>query len=177
MKSTYLKNYIYFFLLFSLIHQSQVSAQEVSEKFILLKRGTSQKNQIKYKVGELFIYKTKEFDFYFEDVIVDIQKDIIVLKENVLKPEDIQAINIENKDERNHSITNIANLGMGGGIVFLTGFTLSSLIQEGNFSQLENSWPIPVALFGTGLAVSFLKYRVFRHRGRNKIQLVILYEE
>lgn len=178
MKSAYLRIFVLLCFLFPLSQiQSQIWAQEVSEKFILLKRGAKQKNQIKYRVGELFVYKTKDFDFFFEDVIVDIQKDIIVLKENILKPEDILAVNILTKDERNGTLRNISNLGMGGGVVFLTGFTVSSLIQEGNFSQLQSSWPLPAALFGAGLAMSFVRYKTFRHKGRNKIQLIILYEE
>ncbi len=178
MKSFHLKIFTLFFCVVTLVNfQSEVSAQEVSEKFILLKRGTKQKNQIKYRVGDLFIYKISDFDFFLEDVIVDIQKDIIVLKENILKPEDILAVNILEKDERNQTLRNISQLGMGGGIVFLTGFTLSSLIQEGNLSQLESSWPLPAALFGAGLAMSFVRYKTFRHKGRNKIQLIILYEE
>ncbi|EOZ95725.1 hypothetical protein A33Q_3087 [Indibacter alkaliphilus LW1] len=152
-------------------------AQEISEKFILLKKGKNQKTQIKFRVGESFSYKVKDFDFFLEDIIVDIQSDIIVLRENILRPEDILAVDIRHKDERNQTLKNISLLGMGGGVLFLSGFTFSSLIQEGNLSQLESSWPIPVALFGAGYAMSFLKYKTFKNRGRNKIQLVILYED
>lgn len=152
-------------------------AQEVSEKFVLLKRGNNQKNQIKFRVGEVFEYKVADFDFFIQDVIVDIQSDIIVLRENILKPEDVLEVNIYDKDERNQTLKNISQLGMGGGVLFLTGFALTSLIQDGNLNQLEGSWPIPVALFSAGLAMNYVRYRTFKQKGRNKIQLIILYED
>lgn len=153
-----------------------VNPDAFSQKFILLQKGGNQKTRLTYEVGEELIYKTKAYDFYLSDVIVDVQKDIIVLRENVLSPSDIIAIDIRNKDLRNHTLKNLAYLGMGGGIVFLAAQGVNSLIQEGDLTQV-NSWGLPLGFFAAGFILSRVEYRYFKHRGKNKIQLVILYGE
>jgi hypothetical protein len=161
-----------FFLLscLLLLFTGEVAAQ----KFILLQRGSNQKTRLKYEIGEELVYKTKDFDFFLYDVIVDINNDLIVLTENVLSPDNIVAIDIKNKDPRNTTLRNLALLGIGGGMVFLTAQGVNSLIQEGDLSQFD-TWGLPVGLIAGGIALSRVRYRYFKNQGRNKIQTVILY--
>ncbi len=149
----------------------------LAQKFVLLQRGANEKTRIKFEIGEEFSYKTKEYDFYITDVITDIQTDILVLKENVLRPEDIRAVDIRRKDDRNRRLESITAKTLGGGVLFLIGFTATSLVQEGDLSQLSQTWPYPAALFATGLIFSQIRYRDFKIEGKNKIQFVILPEE
>jgi hypothetical protein len=172
MKSIFFKSKVYLIslvLLFSLVHQSY------SQKFILLQKGSNTKTALKFKIGEEITYKSTKFDFFVTDVIVDIQKDIIVLSENVLQPKDITVIDIRNKDPRNQTIKNLSYLSMGAGVIFLLVTTVNSLYQQGDLQQLENSWALPVGLLAGGYAISKLQYKEFKHKGDNKIQLVILY--
>lgn len=155
-----------------------LNSQELfAQKFVLLQRGANEKTRIKYEIGEEFSYKSKEYDFYITDVITDIQTDILVLKENVLRPEDIQAVDIRRKDDRNRRLESLTAKTLGGGLLFLIGFTATSLVQEGDLSQLSQTWPYPTALFGAGLILSRTRYRNFKNEGRNKIQFIILPEE
>lgn len=147
------------------------------QKFILLQKGSNQKTRLKYEIGDELIYKTKNFDFYFSDIIVDIKTDIIVLTENVLRPQDITAVYIKNKDPRNKTIKNLSFLGMGAGLIFFTGGIINSLYQEGDLSQASNSLGWSAGLFGVGFLISKLQYKEFKHEGRNKIQIIILYED
>lgn len=145
------------------------------QKFILLQRGSNQKSRLKYEIGEEFIYKTKGTDYFIYERIKDITPEAIVLTENLLLPSDISEVFILNKDPRNSTIGNFGFLGMGGGLIFLIGGTVNSLYQNGDLSDIGNNWALPLGLFASGYAISRLKYKTFRHQGRNKIQLVILY--
>lgn len=148
-----------------------------AQKFVLLQRGANEKTRIKFEVGEEFSYKTKEYDFFITDVITDIQTDILVLKENVLRPEDILSVDVRRKNDRNRRLESLTAKTLGGGVLFLIGFTATSLVQEGDLSQLSQTWPYPTALFASGLILSRIRYREFKIEGRNKLQLVILPEE
>lgn len=159
------------FLLFSML--SICNAQ----KFILLQKGSNQKTRLKFEIGDELVYKTKDFDFYFTDIIVDIKTDIIVLTENILQPKDITAVYIKNKDSRNKTIKNLSFLGMGAGLIFFTGGIINSLYQEGDLSQASNSLGWSAGLFGAGFLISKLQYKEFKHEGKNKIQIIILYED
>lgn len=149
--------------------------QEVdAQKFILLQKGANQKTRIKYEIGEELIYKTKDFDFFLYDEIVDISNEIIVLKENVLTPKEILVIDIRSKDPRNQTLRNLSMLGIGGGVLFMAAQGANSLIQEGNLSQMD-TWGVPIGMVAGGIVLSKIRYRYFKHQGRNKIQTVVLY--
>lgn len=148
-----------------------------AQKFILLQKGANQKTRLKFEVGENFTYKSTEMDFFVTDKIVDITTEVIVLTENVLSPRTITEVLIVDKDPRNMTISNLGYLGMGAGVLFLVGSTVNSLYQEGNLSAAGNTIGWPIGLFATGFLISKMKYRTFKHKGRNKIQLVILYED
>jgi hypothetical protein len=160
--------FILFLIFFGTLHQAS------AQKFILLQKGSNQKTRIKYEIGEELIYKTKDFDFFLYDEIVDISNEIIVLKENVLTPKEILVVDIRSKDPRNQTLKNLSMLGIGGGILFLAAQGVNSLIQEGDLRQID-TWGVPLGMIGTGVVLSKIRYRNFNHQGRNKIQTVVLY--
>jgi hypothetical protein len=151
--------------------------QAFGQKFVLLQKGANQKTRLKFEIGEEFTYKSKDLDFFVSDKIIDITPEVIVLTENILLPSDITEVFILNKDPRNQTISNLGYLGMGAGAMFLVVTSVNSLYQEGNLTQVGNTIGWPLGIFATGFLVSKLKYKTFKHQGRNKIQLVILYEE
>ncbi len=151
-----------------------VLPEVTAQKFILLQKGANQKTRIKYEIGEELIYKTKDFDFFLYDEIVDISNEIIVLKENVLTPKEILVIDIRSKDPRNQTLRNLSMLGIGGGVLFMAAQGANSLIQEGNLSQMD-TWGVPIGMVSGGIILSKIRYRYFNHQGRNKIQTVVLY--
>ncbi|WP_198669895.1 hypothetical protein [Cognataquiflexum aquatile] len=172
MKSTFFKtkvSLISLILLFSLAHYSY------SQKFLLLQHGSNTKTALRFEVGEEITYKSTKFDYYVTDVIVDIKTDIIVLSENVLQPKDITVVDIRNKDPRNQTIKNLAYLSMGAGVIYLLVNTVNSLYQQGDLSRLQESWALSAGLIAGGFVISKLRYKEFKHKGDNKIQIVILY--
>ncbi|MCH7413975.1 hypothetical protein MM213_10790 [Belliella sp. R4-6] len=146
-----------------------------AQKFILLQKGTNQKSRLKYEVGETFTYKSKKNDYYITDVIKDIQTDIIVLSENILRPEDITSVEILHKDHRNSTIKNLSTLSYGAGLILVTAESINSLYHDGSFGISSGGLITAGALFGTGFTLSKVRYRHFKNTKRNKIQLVILY--
>ncbi len=172
MKITFFKSkvsLISLIIFFSLTHDS------FSQKFILLQNGSNTKTALRFEIGEELTYKSTKFDYYVTDVILDIKTDIIVLSENVLQPKDITVVDIRNKDPRNQTIKNLSYLSMGAGIIFLLVNTVNSLYQQGDLSRLEDSWALSAGLLAGGYGISKLRYKEFRHKGDNKIQIVILY--
>jgi hypothetical protein len=152
-----------------------LSTECFAQKFILLQKGSNQKTRLKFEIGEEFTYKSTTYDFYITDVIVDIRTDIIVLSENILQPKDITAVYVKKKDPRNSTLKNLSYLGMGGGLIFFTGGIINSLYHEGNLSGVSNSIGLSAGLFGAGYILSKVQYKEFKHEGKNKIQLIILY--
>lgn len=162
-------------LVLSFLFLVLLSTDGFGQKFILLQKGSNQKTRLKFEIGQEFTYKTTTYDFYITDIIVDIRNDIIVLSENILQPKDITAVYIKNKDPRNATLKNLSFLGMGAGLIFFTGGIINSLYHYGDLSQTSNSFGLSAGLFGAGFLFSKLQYKEFKHEGKNKIQLVILY--
>ena len=152
-----------------------LNTESFAQKFILLQKGSNQKTRLKFEIGEEFIYKSNNYDFFITDVIVDIKPDIIVLSENILQPKDIKAVYVKNKDPRNSTLKNLSYLGLGGGLIFFTGGIINSLYHERNLSGVSNSLGLSAGLFGAGYILSKIQYKEFKHEGKNKIQLIILY--
>ncbi|MFD2035277.1 hypothetical protein ACFSKL_10770 [Belliella marina] len=146
-----------------------------AQKFILLQKGSRQKTSLKYEIGELFTYKSKNNDYYITDVIKDIQLDIIVLSENILKPEDITAVDVLNKDTRNGTLQNLSYMSYGAGVILLSAEAINSVYHDKSLSISSGVLVGTGTLFATGFVLSKLRYRHFKNTKRNKIQLVILY--
>ncbi|WP_373523152.1 hypothetical protein [Aquiflexum sp.] len=152
-----------------------VTTDGFGQKFILLQKGSNQKSRLKFEIGEEFTYKSTTYDFFVTDIIIDIRNDIIILSENILQPKDITAVYVKHKDPRNATLKNLSFLGMGAGLIFFTGGIINSLYHYGDLSQTPNSLGLSAGLFGAGYLFSKLQYKEFKHQGKNKIQLVILY--
>lgn len=165
------------FLIALFLVSLQAQAQEESKKFLLLQHGSKQKSRLIFEIGEEISYKSKKFDFFITDVIVDIQPDLVVLKENVLSPADITAIDIRHKDPRNATVKNMAYLGMGAGAILLLTTTINSLYQQGDLSQATDLLPLSGGLIVGGFVISKMQYKTFKQKGKNKIQAVVLYGE
>ncbi|WP_194777449.1 hypothetical protein [Pararhodonellum marinum] len=144
------------------------------QKYLLLQKGSNQKTRIKYEVGEIITYQTKDYDYFLTDVIKEIQRDYLLLNENILRPEDITAIDISNKDERNRTIRNLSTLAFAAGGLVLATETINSLYQEGSLSYSTGGLVISGSLLTTGFVLSKSKYKYFKRSGRRKIEIVYL---
>ena len=153
---------------------SEVQAQEKPKDFILLKRGTSQKSQIRFYPGELITYKSKKLGYFVTDKIVNLDTEFIYLTENILRPEDILEIDIKNKDPRNRTLGNLTGLFLGAGGLLLSVDVINSLYQTGDLSLDSGVAVTSGALLATGLTLATLRYKTFKHEGRNRIQILIL---
>ncbi|MBS9522840.1 hypothetical protein KIH41_13760 [Litoribacter ruber] len=143
-----------------------------AQHVLLLQRGTNKKTRIFYEVGEEITYRQTDADYFYTDVITEIQQDIIVMRENVLKPEQIAVVDIRHKDERNQTIRNLSTLAAGAGALWLTAETINSLYHDGRLSYSTGGLILSGALFATSGIISLTKYKYFKNQGRNRIQLI-----
>jgi hypothetical protein len=143
-----------------------------SSDFLLLKRGNNTKSQIKYHVGEQITYKSAKLGYYVTDVIKEFTADYIYLSENIISPEDILEVDIRNKDRRNKTLGGLNYLLLGSGVLLFTVDGVNSLYQQGELTIDRNVSIISGILVGTGLALLPVRYKTFRHKGRNRIQII-----
>jgi hypothetical protein len=163
-----MKNLVVIFLLFT----GSVSSFAQGTDFILLKRGTKQKSQIRYYPGEEITYKSTKIDYFITDVIQSIDNNFIYLSENILSPETITEIDIRDKDRRNNTLRALNMLTLGAGIILISAESINSLYHEQEFSISKGVGLTSGILLGTGLAMLPLRYKTFKNNGRNKIQLI-----
>lgn len=145
-----------------------------AQKFMILQMGTNQKTRIKYEEGEVIRYQQKGQDFFVSDIIKEIHPDFLVLTENILKPEEIAVVDVKEKDERNRTIPTLSGLMYSGGALLLLAETVNGLYHDKKFSYSEEGLIIGGSLLATGFVLSKINYRYFKHRGRNKIQIIYL---
>ena len=151
-----------------------VGAQAQSRDFILLKRGSNQKSQIRFYPGEDITYKSKKLGYFVTDQIVSVDKDFIYLTENILSPADIEEVDIRNKDPRNRTMRNLTALFLGAGGILLTVEAVNSLYQT---SELKIDSGVAVTsgiLIGTGLALLPLRYKTFKNTSGYGIQIILM---
>ncbi|MBN7810482.1 hypothetical protein J0A68_05920 [Algoriphagus sp. H41] len=149
-----------------------ISAQAQSRDFILLKRGSNQKSQIRYYPGEEITYKSKKLGYFVTDQIVKLENDFIYLTENILAPADITEVDIRHKDPRNRTLRNLTALFLGAGGILLTVEAVNSLYQQ---RDLEIDGGVAVTsgiLIGTGLALLPIRYKTFRNTTGYGIQII-----
>ncbi|MEP0711004.1 hypothetical protein [Algoriphagus sp.] len=140
--------------------------------FVLLKRGTKQKSQIRFYPGEEITYKSTKIDYYVTDVIQKIDQNYIYLSENILSPESITAIDIRDKDRRNSTLRALTVLTMGAGVILIGAESINSIYHDQEFSISSGVGLASGILIGTSLALIPLRYKTFKNSGRNKIQLI-----
>ncbi|WP_268034186.1 hypothetical protein [Algoriphagus sp. PAP.12] len=163
MKSTFL-----FLLLFPI----SIFTFAQSKDFLLLKRGTNVRSQIRFYPGEQITYKSTKLGYYVTDVIKEFSDDYVYLSENILSLNDIEAIAIRKKDRRNGTLTAFNSLILGAGVILLTVDGLNSVYHEGEFSIDKGVGITGGILVGTGIAMLPLRYKTFKNQGRNKLQII-----
>lgn len=163
------KALILVFLLGSCLH---LFAQ--STDFILLKRGTNQKTQIRFYPGEEITYKSKKLGYFVTDMIVSLDKDFIYLTENILSPSDILEVDIRRKDKRNGTLRNLNTLFLGAGILLVSVEMVNSVYQNGELEVSDGVAITSGILLGTGLALLPIRYKTFKNEDRNKIQIILM---
>jgi hypothetical protein len=160
-------------LLFGLMATSLL-AQEQPKKFLLLKRGTKQKSQIRFYPGEDITYKSKKIGYFVTDRIVNLDTEYLYLSENILSPSDILEIDIRRKDPRNRTLNNLTNLSLGAGTMAIALEGINSLYQQRKLQFSPGLIKTSAILLGTGFGLLPLRYKTFTLSDRNKLQLVIL---
>ena len=148
-----------------------------STDFILLKRGTNQKTQIRFNPGEEITYKSKKLGYFVSDIIVSLDKDFIYLSENILAPADILEVDIRYKDKRNSTLKNLTALFLGAGTLLISVEMVNSIYQNGDLEVSEGVAITSGILLGTGLALLPVRYKTFRQKDRNKIQIILMQME
>jgi hypothetical protein len=149
-------------------------AQEQSKKFLLLKRGTNQKSQIRFYPGENITYKSKKIGYFVTDKIVNLDTEYLYLSENILSPSDILAIDIRRKDPRNRTLNNLTSLSLGAGTMAIALEGINGLYQNGKLQFSPGVIKTSALLLGTGFGLLPLRYKTFTLSDKNKLQLVLL---
>ena len=139
-----------------------------------MKRGANQKTQIRFYPGESITYKSKKLGYFITDQIVSLDTEFIYLTENILSPTDIEAVDIRNKDPRNRTLKNLTGLFIGAGSLLLGVEAVNSIYQQGNFSIDDGVAASSALLIGSGLALLPIRYKTFRQKGKNRIQILIM---
>lgn len=145
-----------------------------STDFILLKRGSNQKTQIRFYPGEEITYKSKKLGYFVTDQIVNVDKDFIYLTENILSPSDILEVDVRNKDPRNRTMRNLTALFLGAGGILLTVEAVNSLYQQDQLKIDEGIAITSGILIGTGLALLPLRYKTFKNTTGYGIQIILM---
>jgi hypothetical protein len=151
-----------------------ILAQEQSKKFLLLKRGSNQKTQIRFYPGETITYKSKKIGYFVTDVLVNLDTEYLYLSENILSPSDIVAIDVRRKDPRNRTLKNLTALSLGAGTMIIGLEGINNLTQRGQLKISNGVAKVSALLIGTGLALLPLRYKTFTLSDKNKVQLVLL---
>jgi len=154
-----------------------LAVQVLAQQFLILQKGSNQKSRIKYEVGDEIIYQQKGRDYFVRDRITELHRDFLVLTENILKPEEIAVVDVRNKDERNQTVGNLSSLMLGGGVLLLLAETINGLYHDGKISYSNSGLVISGSLLAGGFILSKFKYKFFKNRGRNKIQIIYLGDE
>lgn len=143
---------------------------------MILQKGANQKSRIKYEQGDVITYQQEGKDYFVSDKIIEIHPNFIVLTENILRPEDIAAVDVRDIDERNQTVGNLSGLMYAGGALLLVAETINGLYHDKKLHYSDESLIISGSLLVTGYILSRFKYKYFKHRGRNKIQIIDLEE-
>jgi hypothetical protein len=167
-KLMYMKNKLILLILILGFFSLNAMAQNV----LLLKKGKNPKNHLSYQVGDEFIYKSISNNYYVTDLIKEIHEDYIILNENILTLEQIKAIHISDKDQRNFTINNLSLLAFGAGALLITAEAVNSLYHDKNLSIDPSIAILSGAMITSGFIISKLKYKHFKINRKNKIQLI-----
>ena len=151
-----------------------IHAQEQPKKFLLLKRGSNQKSQIRFFPGEDITYKSKKIGYFVTDRIVNLDTEYLYLTENILSPSDLLEIDIRRKDPRNRTLNNLTSLSLGAGTMAIALEGINSLYQQRKLQFSPGLIKTSAILLGTGFGLLPLRFKTFTLSDRNKLQLVLL---
>lgn len=149
-----------------------VNGNLLAQNYLVLQKGTNQKSRITYEVGDAFIYLQEGNDYYIQDVIREINKDYIALKENVLSLKQIQAIDIRNKDERNQTLGSLTLLPIAGGTLLMLAGGINSLAQEGTIHYSKGVITTSAVLIGAGFLIKVFRYKKFKVGKKRKLMVI-----
>tara|TARA_R110002049_G_scaffold37868_5_gene118453 strand:- start:6745 stop:7260 length:516 start_codon:yes stop_codon:yes gene_type:complete len=144
----------------------------LAQNYLILQKGANEKSRITYEVGDEFIYLQEGNDYYIKDVIREIDRDYIALKENVLSLKQIKAIDIRDKDERNQTLANLTLLPIAGGALLMLAGGINSLAADGGIHYSTGVWTTSVALIGAGILIKSLRYKKFKVGKKKKIMVI-----
>lgn len=148
------------------------SAEAQSTDFLLLKRGSNQKSQIRFYPGEEITYKSKKLGYFVTDQIVKLDDEYIYLTENILAPADITEVGVRKKDKRNHTLRNLTTLFLSAGTVLLGAEVFNSLYQDRPIDADGGVFITSGILIGTGLALLPVRYKTFKNTTGYGIQII-----
>lgn len=151
-------------------------AEAEAQKFMILQKGSNEKTRIKYEEGDLIRYQQKGQEYFVSDRIREIHPDFLVLAENILRPEEIVTVDVRTKDERNQTLKNLSILMYAGAGLMLVAETINSLYHDKRLGYSDEGLTVAGSLLVSGFTLSKIKYRYFKNRGRNKIQIIYLEE-
>ncbi|HLU89550.1 MAG TPA: hypothetical protein VKZ51_06920 [Cyclobacteriaceae bacterium] len=163
----------YFFVFIVVFFAVEVQAQQ----FLMLQKGANEKSRLIYEQGDDIVYRQKGRDYFISDRIVELHPDFLVLTENILRPEEIAAVYVGDKDERNLTLGNLSTLFLAGGALLFVAETINGLYQDGHLSYSRGGLITGGSLLAGGFILSRVKYRYFKNKGRNKIQIIYLGEK
>src|SRR5690554_6029536 len=139
-----------------------IALQVGAQQFLILQKGSNQKFRIKYEVGDEIVYQQKGREYFVRDKITELYKDFLVLNENILRPEEIEVVDVRNKDERNQTVGNLSTLMLGGGVLLLLTESINGLYHDGKISYSHSSLIISGSLIAGGFILSKFKYKFFK---------------
>ncbi|GGF17920.1 hypothetical protein [Echinicola rosea] len=161
-----------FFIILAIIALSLPQAQ--AQRYLILQKGGNQKTKIRYDEGDLITYQTKDMDYFISDQIKEIHRDFLVLRENILRPENIAVVDVRDNREQNRTIRSFSTIFAAAGGLLLTAETINSLYTEGELSYSKGGLIISGALLAGSFVISRFKKKYFKNEGRNKIQIIYL---
>ncbi|GGZ27749.1 hypothetical protein GCM10007049_20750 [Echinicola pacifica] len=160
--------------LLSLLLGCVLTLPTYGQKYLILQKGGNQKSRITYHEGDLIRYQPKDLNFFIDDQILEIKPDYLILRENIIRPENIAIVDVRYSDERNQTIKNLSTLTAAAGLLLFTAETINSIYQEGSLSYSTGGIVISSSLFVGSFVLSKLKRKYFKNEGRNKIQIIHL---
>ncbi|UCS95496.1 hypothetical protein KZP23_11015 [Echinicola marina] len=149
-------------------------AQSEAQRYLILQKGGKQKSRIIYNEGDVITYKPKNVGYFMDDQITEITREFIVMSENIIRPDSIEAVDIRYTDERNMTIKTLSTLTAAAAGLLLTAETINSIYQEGKLSYSKGGLIVSGSLLAGSYILSKLKKKVFKNEGRNKIQIIYL---
>ncbi len=149
-------------------------SQSNAQRYLILQKGSNQKSRITYHEGDWLVYKVKGVGYFMEDRIQEITPELLIMRDNIVRPEQIEMVDIRESDTRNQTIKNLSALSIGAGILLLTAETINSLYHDQKLKYSAGSLVVSSSLLAGGLFVSALKRKYFKNAGRNKIQIIYL---